>query len=149
VSIDGLAPARGDAARLRELLDQLIDNAFKYTAAVTHPYVDLGSVDGEGGPVYYVRDNGAGFDMRRAGRLFHDLDGPNGSEGLALVQRVVEEHGGRVWAEGRIDGGATFFFTLHEPLRIGPPREPGHVDFGRALESATGVGLDRPAVRPS
>ena len=117
VTIDGLAPAHGDPMLLRQLLVHLVDNAFKYTAEVAHPYLDLGSVDGEGGPVYYVRDNGAGFDPRRAGKLFvfEGLDPSNGSDGamgLALVQRVVEQHGGRVWAEGRIDDGATFFFTL-------------------------------------
>jgi PAS domain S-box-containing protein len=134
VAIDGLAPARGDAALIRQALLRLVDNAFEQTAAVAHPFIDLGSVaGGDDGPVYYVRDNGAGFDMRRADALFDAADpaGSNGAgaaagDGLALVQRIIEQHGGRIWAEGRIDAGATFFFTLNpraaaEETHASPP----------------------------
>jgi PAS domain S-box-containing protein len=119
VDVGALAPVVGDLDLLRQVFANLIANAFKYTAKVAHPCVDVGSVDHDGATVYYVRDNGAGFDMRHAGKLFqvfqrlHAADEFDGTGiGLALVQRVVERHGGHAWAEGRVGEGATFFFTL-------------------------------------
>jgi PAS domain S-box-containing protein len=119
IDVGALAPAVGDAAQLRRVLANLIANAVKYTGKVDHPCIDVGSVDHEGTPVYYVRDNGAGFDMRHADKLFHVFERLHAPEefegtgvGLAVVQRLVERHGGRVWAEGRVGEGATFFFTL-------------------------------------
>jgi PAS domain S-box-containing protein len=114
--VEGLAPAVGDVGLLRQLFANLVGNAFKFTSTVAHPCVDVGSVDADGTPVYYVRDNGAGFDMRDADKLFDVFDSPpelaGTGIGLALVQRIVDRHGGRVWAEGRVGDGATFFFTL-------------------------------------
>jgi PAS domain S-box-containing protein len=119
VSIGDLAPAAGDPALLRELLATLIGNAFAATRACDHPCIDVGSVDADGTPVYYVRDNGTGFDGRQAERLFPAVErlplpaAPDGAGlGLGVVQQIVERHGGRVWAEGRAGDGATFFFTL-------------------------------------
>jgi PAS domain S-box-containing protein len=119
VDVGELAPAVGDPAQLRQVVTNLVTNAFKYTGKVGHPCVDVGSVDHDGTTVYYVRDNGAGFDMRYADKLFQvfqrlhtpeEFDGTG--IGLAVVQRVIGRHGGRVWAEGRVGEGATFFFTL-------------------------------------
>jgi len=124
VSIGDLAPAAGDPALLRELVATLIGNAFAATRTCDHPCIDVGSVDADGTPVYYVRDNGAGFDGRQAERLFPAIERlplptePDGAGlGLGIVQQIVERHGGRVWAEGRAGDGATFFFTL-------PPAAP-------------------------
>jgi light-regulated signal transduction histidine kinase (bacteriophytochrome) len=132
VAIDGIAPAVGDATLLRQLFANLIGNAFKYTGKVAHPCIDVGSVDVAGERVYYVRDNGAGFDMQYVDKLFRvferlhnprEFDGTG--VGLAVVQRIVERHGGRVWAEGRVGEGATFYFTLgRELVEEGSPAAP-------------------------
>jgi PAS domain S-box-containing protein len=119
VDVGTLAPAVGDPALLQQVLTNLVENAFKYTRPVPHPHVEVGSVEHDDATVYYVRDNGVGFDMRHASKLFgvfERLHGTNEFEGagvgLAVVHRIIERHGGRVWAEGRVGEGATFFFTL-------------------------------------
>ena len=110
---------RGDARLLRRLLENLLGNAWKFTARTRQPCIEVGSLPGEGEPtVYFVRDNGAGFNMREADKLFqlfqrlHGEEFPGTGIGLATVQRIVQRHGGRVWAEGVVEGGATFFFTI-------------------------------------
>lgn len=108
-----------DPGLLRVLLENLLRNAWKYTARTAAASVHLGRVHGEGTPVYYVGDNGAGFDMRHVHKLFgafqrlhRDDEFEGAGIGLSIVKRVVERHGGRVWAEGKIGGGATFYFTF-------------------------------------
>jgi light-regulated signal transduction histidine kinase (bacteriophytochrome) len=110
---------RGDENLLRIALGNLISNAWKFTGKVALPEIDFGRALRDDAPVYFVRDNGAGFDMRQAGRLFgafqrlhskQDFEG-NGI-GLAIVQRIVHRHGGRIWAESDEGRGATFSFTL-------------------------------------
>lgn len=110
---------RGDEDLLRIVLTNLLSNAWKFTARVAVPEIELGRTERDGAAVYFVRDNGAGFDMQEAARLFgafqrlhtaKDFEG-NGI-GLAIVQRIVHRHGGRVWAEGAPGRGATFSFTL-------------------------------------
>jgi signal transduction histidine kinase len=115
---DGLV-VQGDARLLRRLLENLLGNAWKFTARTRHPRIEVGSLAGEGEPtVYYVRDNGAGFNIAEADKLFqlfqrlHGEEFPGTGIGLATVQRIVQRHGGRVWAEGAVDGGAVFFFTI-------------------------------------
>jgi light-regulated signal transduction histidine kinase (bacteriophytochrome) len=111
---------KGDRALLRVVLDNLLGNAWKFTAKVTNARIELGA-DRHGDEVFYfVRDNGAGFDMRYANKLFevfqrlHDkADYPGTGIGLATVQRVIHRHGGRIWAEGTPGQGASFYFTLH------------------------------------
>jgi len=123
--------ALADPALLRVVLENLLANAWKFTRGTPAPRVEVGQVARPGrAPIYYVRDNGAGFDMAQADRLFHPferLHAPQEFEGtgvgLATVRRIVERHGGRVWAEGRPNAGATVYFTLGEPGSAGPPQE--------------------------
>ena len=111
--------ARGDARLLRVLLQNLLSNAWKFTARRDLARIEFGCYAHTNGPVYFVRDNGAGFDMKYAEKLFGAFQRLHGvSEfagtgiGLATVQRIVQSHGGRAWGEGEIDRGATFYFTL-------------------------------------
>jgi PAS domain S-box-containing protein len=115
---DGLC-AHVDVRLARALFDNLLGNAWKFTSKVPTARIEVGSARTDGRPAFFVRDNGAGFDMAFANKLFspfqrlHTADEFAGTGvGLATVQRIVQRHGGRVWAEGTVDGGATFHFTL-------------------------------------
>jgi len=119
IKIAPLPPARGDRDMLRQAIANLLDNAAKFTRRRAPGLIEVGHRADGAETVYYVKDNGAGFDPRYAGKLFgvfqrlHRADEFEGTGvGLAIVQRIVQRHGGRVWAEGQLDGGATFFFTL-------------------------------------
>jgi PAS domain S-box-containing protein len=111
--------AFGDGRLLEIALTNLFSNAVKFTGKRDQAIIEFGRLDQEGEMAFYIRDNGAGFDMAYAGTLFGAFqrlhkasEFPGTGIGLATVQRVVRRHGGRVWAEGRVDGGATFCFTL-------------------------------------
>jgi PAS domain S-box-containing protein len=111
--------ARGDRALLQAALENLLRNAWKFTGHREHARIELGVTEHAGERVYYVRDDGAGFDMAYVDKLFgpfqrlHDTtEFPGSGIGLAIVQRVILRHGGRIWAEGEVDKGATFYFTL-------------------------------------
>jgi signal transduction histidine kinase len=117
---DGLT-ARGDPTLLRMVLDNLLGNAWKYSSKRTHARIEFGRLDSaDGSPTtFYVRDNGAGFDMRFAGKLFGAFQRLHGATefagtgiGLASVRRIVRRHGGDIRAEAAVDQGATFYFTL-------------------------------------
>ncbi len=115
---DGLR-AEVDLRLARSVFDNLLANAWKFTGKVRSTRIACGASDQDGKLVFYVRDNGAGFDMAFANKLFtpfqrlHTNDEfPGTGIGLATVARIVHRHGGRVWAEGVVDGGATFYFTL-------------------------------------
>jgi signal transduction histidine kinase len=109
----------GDGQLLRIALENLLENAWKFTANQPAPRIEFGVTQVAGEPTYFIRDNGAGFDMTYADRLFgpfqrlHPQDEfPGSGIGLATVQRIIHRHGGRVWAEGLVGQGATFQFTL-------------------------------------
>jgi len=118
-TIGKLPPADADAVLMRQALTNLIENAIKFTSQTPQPKIEIGSLRKAGETVYYIRDNGAGFDMTYAKKLFgvferlHRQDEFEGiGVGLAIVKRIIDKHGGRVWAEGKIGAGATFYFTL-------------------------------------
>jgi light-regulated signal transduction histidine kinase (bacteriophytochrome) len=112
--------ARGDPALLKQLIDQLTANAWKFSAKKDRALIAVGSQSGaDGETVYFVRDNGAGFDMAHADKLFGIFqrmhvtsDFPGLGAGLAIAQRIVARHGGRIWAEAAVEEGATVYFTL-------------------------------------
>lgn len=111
--------ADADHALVRSVLENLLGNAWKFTCHVPAPKIETGTLRQNGGLVYFVRDNGAGFDPAHADKLFAPFQRlhseaafPGTGIGLATVQRIVDRHGGRVWAESAVGQGATFFFTL-------------------------------------
>lgn len=114
-----LPPCFADPALLKQVWLNLIDNALKYSGLRERPVIEIGATTGNRESVYFIKDNGVGFDMRYADKLFgvfqrlhrqEDFDGTG--VGLAIVQRVIHRHEGRVWADAQLDNGATFFFSL-------------------------------------
>lgn len=119
VEIGDLPAAQGDPSMVRQLMFNLLSNAIKFTAPRPRASIVIGHQEQEGGIVYFIRDNGIGFDMKYYDKLFGVFQRlPSGTGfdgtgvGLAIVHKIVQRHGGRVWAEGKPDQGATFYFTL-------------------------------------
>jgi light-regulated signal transduction histidine kinase (bacteriophytochrome) len=113
--------ASADPHLLRIALENLLGNAWKFTSREAHARVELDAVARNGSATYFVRDNGVGFDMAYADKLFGAFqrlhganDFPGTGIGLATVQRIIARHGGRLWAESAVGKGATFHFTLGE-----------------------------------
>jgi signal transduction histidine kinase len=114
-----LPAASGDAALMRQVWSNLLSNAIKFSTKCEHARVEVGGREESGETIYFVRDNGAGFDMQYADKLFgvfqrlhNEREFAGTGIGLAIVQRVIHRHGGRVWAEGAPGQGATFYFSL-------------------------------------
>ncbi len=133
ITVGGLAPCRADPALLKQVYSNLIGNALKFTRNRGDAVIEIGSYDENGRPVYYVRDNGVGFDQKYASTLFkvfhrlHDAREYEGTGvGLAIVQRIIERHGGRIWVESEPEKGTTFFFTLGEENDDGAERGEGY-----------------------
>jgi signal transduction histidine kinase len=120
IAVGDLPACQADPVLLEQVFANLIGNAVKFSAKAEHPTIEVGSRrDEDGTVVYYVRDNGAGFDMKYADKLFgvfqrlhNQRDYEGSGAGLAIVQRIVHRHGGRIWAEGEVGKGATFYFTM-------------------------------------
>jgi signal transduction histidine kinase len=115
-------PVDGDAKLVRVVMENLLGNAWKYTGAREEAVIEFGMADFDGKPAFFVRDNGPGFTMADAEKLFIPFQRLPGSDefkghgiGLATVERIIRRHGGRVWAEGEPGKGATFYFTLGSP----------------------------------
>ncbi len=119
LTVNHAPPGTGDPSLMHQVFVNLLSNAIKFTRKRETARIEVGGAVGNGENTYYVKDNGVGFDMADVEKLFgvfhrlHSADEYEGTGiGLAIVQRIVTRHGGRVWAEGKIDEGATFFFTL-------------------------------------
>ncbi len=119
--------ADADPRLLKVVMENLLGNSWKYTAQTAEPSIDFGAQKQDWESVFFVRDNGAGFDMAYADKLFlpfqrlHKTGEFSGTGiGLATVERIIHRHGGRIWAESTVGEGATFYFTL----------EPGQDSFG-------------------
>ena len=119
--VDGIC-ARGDGGLMRIVLTNLLGNAWKYSSKQAVAHIEFGNTTIKKETVFYIRDNGAGFDMSHAAKLFapfqrlhRDSEFEGTGIGLATVQRIISRHGGRIWAEAEPEAGATFYFTLGEP----------------------------------
>ena len=140
VQVGDLPDCFGDRSLLEQVLINLLSNAFKFSAGRDAPRIEVGALRQGEDIVYYVRDNGVGFDMRYADRLFgvfqrlHPQEAFEGTGiGLSIVHRIITRHGGRVWADSRPNEGTTLYFTL--PAQI----EPSATSTGQSQRTVTGV----------
>jgi two-component system sensor kinase len=119
INLKPLPPARGDEGMIRQVFVNLMANAVKFARSREAAMIEVGGYAKESGNVYYVRDNGIGFDMQYIDKLFGAFQRLHSGEefegtgiGLAIVKRIINQLGGKVWAEGRENEGSTFYFTL-------------------------------------
>ena len=119
IKISPLPPVYADPALLKQVWINLISNAIKYSGKKENPVIEIGSTDSETETCFFVKDNGSGFDMKYAAKLFNVFQRLHSAEefagtgvGLAIVYRIIAKHGGRIWADAKKDEGATFYFTI-------------------------------------
>ncbi|MBI3609410.1 MAG: hypothetical protein HY204_01750 [Nitrospirae bacterium] len=115
----------GDRRLLRAVMEHLLGNAWKFTEKHPKAVIEFGATGREGQPIFFVRDDGAGFDMAYSHKLFgafqrlhSPAEFPGNGIGLAVVQRIIHRHGGRVWAEGAVEKGAMFYFTIESSAML-------------------------------
>lgn len=121
VKIQNELKARADARLMSVTLGNLLGNAWKYTEKTAHPLIEFGAFEKDGRRIFFVKDNGVGFDMGQSDKLFEPFQRLHSEKefkgtgvGLAIVERAIKRHGGKVWAEGEMGKGATIYFTLNE-----------------------------------
>jgi two-component system sensor histidine kinase/response regulator len=119
IDVKPLPPAYVDDKLIAQVWINLISNAIKYSAKKEHPSIEIGSLQEQHQTIFYVKDNGVGFDMKYVDKLFgvfqrlhRPEDFAGTGVGLALVQRIVNRHGGKIWAEAKVNEGATFYFSM-------------------------------------
>jgi light-regulated signal transduction histidine kinase (bacteriophytochrome) len=124
LQIKTLPPAYGDRTLLYQVLSNLISNSIKFTGLKEKAVIEVGAEEVKNENIYYVKDNGAGFNMKYSNKLFGLFQRLHGSDefegtgvGLSIVQRIVRRHGGRVWGEGKVNEGATIYFTLPNKMK--------------------------------
>lgn len=129
--VGNMLPATCDEILLKQVLFNLISNSVKYSRTKENPVIEIGSYAGENENTYFVKDNGVGFSMEYYGKLFQAFQRMHSAQefegtgvGLAIVQRIIVKHGGRVWAEAEVDKGASFYFTL--PMSQQPATAEAH-----------------------
>ena len=117
--IHTLPDTRGDINMMRQVWVNLISNAVKYSSKKEHPHIEIGSSVRNGQTVFFIKDNGAGFNEQYKDKLFkvfqrlHSLDEFDGTGiGLALTEKIILKHGGKIWAESEVDKGASFYFSM-------------------------------------
>jgi len=125
VSVQDMPTCQADAGLLQQVYANLINNALKFTRPCPQPRIEVGCIQRNSTPVYYVRDNGVGFDSQYTEKLFSvfqrlhsQKDYEGDGIGLALVQRIIRRHGGMIWAEAETHQGATFYFTLNRQFNM-------------------------------
>jgi light-regulated signal transduction histidine kinase (bacteriophytochrome) len=124
--VGAMPVATGDRVLLGQVWTNLLSNALKFSSKQENPRIEIGAITDDQEHIFFVRDNGAGFNPKYKAKLFgvfqrlHDTsEFPGTGVGLALVQRIVHRHGGRVWADGNLGEGATFYFTVPRESRDG------------------------------
>jgi len=140
--IGGLFSAECDAGLMKQVFVNLLSNAVKYTGKRERAVIQVGQMRQNDQRVIFVRDNGVGFEMQYVSKLFgvfqrlhkaRDFEGTG--VGLAIVQRIIRKHGGRIWADAKVDEGATFFFTLGSP-EYNPNNNPERLTRNEAIHVA-------------
>jgi len=122
IAVNSLPDCEADPNLINQVLTNLISNAVKYSSKKEQPEIEIGSFPGDGATIYYIKDNGAGFDMKYSDKLFIafqrlHVEFEGTGLGLAIVKEIIERHGGKVWTESRMNEGATFYFSIPKKIK--------------------------------